>query len=216
MTLAAELDAYSATWIDRADPAALKLMQDNKALLSDLANNALTIGDSFPRLVLDDQLGRKIDLGNLADAAAIVVTFYRGNWCPYCNIELRAYQVALPEITEQGARLVAISPETPDNSLTTAEKNGLAFPVLSDAEGRLADALRIRFELSPDLVALYKTFDIDLPRQNGEGRWSLPIPATYVVEKGGRIAAAFIDPNYERRMEPGAAIAALKAFGRIR
>ena len=212
MTLAAELEAYRASSADGAEPAELKLMRDNNALLAGLVKNAAGVGDRFPRLVLGDQLGRKTDLGALSDAGPLVVNFYRGNWCPYCNIELRAYQKALPEIIELGARLVAISPETPDYSLTTTEKNSLAFPVLSDAQGQLADALRIRFELSSELVDLYKTYDIDLPTQNGEGRWSLPIPATYVVEKGGLIAAALIDADYEKRMEPAMAIAALKAL----
>ena len=212
MTLAKDLEAYRATWVDTAEPAELKLMRDNNALLVGLVKNAVGAGDPFPRFVLGDQLGRKTDLGALSDAGPLVVTFYRGNWCPYCNIELRAYQKALPEIVEQGARLVAISPETPDYSLTTAEKNGLAFPVLSDAQEQLADALRIRFELSSELIALYKTYDIDLPKQNGEGRWSLPVPATYVVAKGGLIAEAFIDADYEKRMEPAMVIAALKAL----
>lgn len=210
MRLADELDAYHASWTARADPAVLKLMADNNASLSGLARRALGQGDSFPRLSLPDQSGRPVDLAALADAAPLVVTFYRGGWCPYCNIELRAYQAAQARIEHLGARLIAVSPEKPDHSLTTAQKNALSFTVLSDGEGRLAEALGIRFELTDEIKALYRSFDIDLEAQNGDGRWSLPIPATYVVEKGGRIAAAHVDPDYRMRMEPEEAIGVLE------
>jgi peroxiredoxin len=212
MSLQSELDAYKAAWTERASTETAALIAADNASLQDLATGALKAGATFPALVLPNQTGGTTDLATLMDAGPLVVTFYRGGWCPYCNIELRAYQDALSDIAASGARLVAISPETPDNTLSTAEKNALAFDVLSDTDGRLADALGIRFMLSPAIKALYQKFGHDLPVHNGDGQWSLPMPATYVVAKGGRIALAHVDADYRTRLEPGTALAALRAL----
>ena len=212
MTLQVELDAFKATWIGRVGPVVARMMVDDNASLLPLAAKALKAGDTFPGVMLTDQLGRPIDLAELMVEGPLVVTFYRGGWCPYCNLELRAYQKALPAIERLGARLIAVSPETPDNVLTTAEKNDLAYTVLSDDRGRLADALGIRFELSAAVKDYFVKAGHDLPARNGDDRWSLPMPATYVVERGGRIALAFVDPDYRSRLEPAAAVAALRSL----
>ena len=209
MSLQAELDNFKSAWTERVGPAVAQMTAADNASLLLQAARALKAGDRFPALSLTDQLGRPVDLATLAAAGALVVTFYRGGWCPYCNLELRAYQKALPEIERLGARLIAVTPETPDNALSTSEKNDLAFSVLSDDRGRLADALGIRFELSEAVKAYFVKAGHDLPARNGDDRWSLPTPATYVVEKGGRIALAFVDPDYRNRLDPSEAIAAL-------
>lgn len=209
MPLQTELDDFKATWTGRVGPAVAEMMEADNASLLPQAAKALKAGDRFPALTLPDQLGRPVDLAALAAAGPLVVTFYRGGWCPYCNLELRAYQKALPEIEHLGARLIAVTPESPDNALTTSEKNDLAFTVVSDARGRLADALGIRFELSEAVKAYFVKAGHDLPARNGDDRWSLPMPSTYVVEKGGRIALAFVDPDYRKRLDPAEAIAAL-------
>ena len=212
MTLQTELDTFKAAWTERVGPAIAQMMADDNAGLLPQAAQALKAGDRFPSVTLTDQLGRHVDLAALTAEGPLVVTFYRGGWCPYCNLELRAYQKALPDIERLGARLIAVTPETPDNALSTAEKNDLAFTVLSDGRGRLADALGIRFELSDAVKAYFVKAGHDLPARNGDDRWSLPMPATYVVEKGGRIALASVDPDYRRRLEPTAALAALAAL----
>jgi peroxiredoxin len=212
MPLQAELDAFKATWTERVGPEVAQMMEDDNAKLRPLALRALKVGDRFPALALSDQLGRRVDLGVLVEAGPLVVTFYRGGWCPYCNLELRAYQKVLSEIERLGARLVAVTPETPDNALTTAEKNDLAFTVLSDDKARLADALGIRFELSEPVKAYLVKAGHDQPARNGDDRWSLPMPATYVVETGGTITLAHVDPDYRARLEPAKAIEALKAL----
>ena len=209
MSLQAELDNFKSAWTERVGPAVAQMTAADNASLLLQAARALKAGDRFPALSLTDQLGRPVDLATLAAAGALVVTFYRGGWCPYCNLELRAYQKALAEIERLGARLIAVTPETPDNALSTSEKNELAFSVLSDDRGRLADALGIRFELSEAVKAYFVKAGHDLPARNGDDRWSLPTPATYVVEKGGRIALAFVDPDYRNRLDPSEAIAAL-------
>ncbi len=213
MTLQSELDAFKASWLERVGPAAATLVAEDIDALAVIAAQAAKAGDRFPATTLRDQLGRDTDLGALAAEGPLVVTFYRGGWCPYCNLELRAYQKALPQIEALGARLIAVTPETPDHSLSTSEKNELSFAVLSDERGRLAEALGVSFELSPAIVGLYRKFGHDLPARNGDDRWSLPMPATFVVEKGGRIALAFVDPDYRTRLDPAEAIAALQRLG---
>ncbi|MCA3260530.1 MAG: AhpC/TSA family protein [Telmatospirillum sp.] len=209
--LATQLDGFRTAWIDRVGSAiAGTIAADIETLRgSGIVAKARTEGAAFPQLALPDQLGRPVDLGMLADERPLVIVFYRGGWCPYCNLELRAYQQKLAEIHAAGARLVAVTPETPDNALSTVEKNDLDFDVLSDVQGALADALGIRFRLSPEIEALYRKFGHDLPTHNGDGEWSLPIPATYVVERGGRIAYVHVDPDYRKRAEPAAVLAAL-------
>jgi peroxiredoxin len=209
MTLQAELDAFKATWTDRVGADVARMMADDNAALRPQAEKARKAGDRIPVLTLPDHLGRPVELAALAAEGPLVITFYRGGWCPYCNLELRAYQKQLEEITRLGGRLIAVTPETPDSALTTAEKNDIAFTVLSDEHGNLADALGIRFELSEAVKAYFVRAGHDLPARNGEDRWSLPMPATYVVEKGGRIALAFVDPDYRKRLEPSEAIAVL-------
>jgi peroxiredoxin len=215
MSLQSDLDAYKAGWTERASEQTAALITHDNASLQGLTNRALRAGAMFPTLALPNQRRGITDLAKLMDDGPLVVTFYRGGWCPYCNIELRAYQNALAAIIAHGGRLVAISPETPDNTLSTAEKNALAFDVLSDTDGRLADALGIRFTLSPAIKALYQNFGHDLPTRNGDGQWSLPMPATYVVAKGGRISLAHVDADYRVRLEPDAALAALRQLGLV-
>ena len=212
MTLQAELDAFKDAWLDRVGPEIARLVEDDNASLASLAVKAAKAGDLFPAVTLKDQTGADIDLGALYADERLVVTFYRGGWCPYCNLELRAYQQRLAEIEALGARLIAVSPETPDNTLSTAEKNDLAFTVISDAKGALAEALGVRFELSPAIRDLYIKFGHDLPLQNADDRWSLPMPATFVVDKGGRIVHAFVDPDYRKRLDLSVVIATLRAL----
>ena len=214
MSLQTELDTFRAAWEARVGAQITGLVAaDNAALAaSGRPGRAARTGSSFPSVVLPDQLGRPVDITGLAAEGPVVVTFYRGGWCPYCSLELRAWQKAMPDLNRLGARLVAVSPETPDNALDTAEKNDLAFTVLSDSFGRLADALGIRFALSPEIKALYQKFGHDLPSHNGDGAWSLPMPATFVLARGGQIVLAEVDPDYRRRMEPATALATLGAL----
>ncbi len=210
-TLQTELDTFRDAWTQRVGPdiATLVARDIEDLRQSGLLDRVARPGDSLPALTLPNATGESVDLRALAEAGPLVIVFYRGGWCPYCNLELRGYQQRLTEIEAHGATLVAVSPETPDDTLDTMQKNALAFPVLSDVAGRLADALGIRFRLSAEIEALYRRFGHDLPTRNGDGGWSLPMPATFVVAKGGIIATAFADPDYRRRLDPDAALAAL-------
>ena len=145
-----------------------------------------------------------------------MVSFYRGGWCPYGNLELRALQNTWPEIQQLGAQLVAISPQNPDESLSTAEKNELAFNVLSDAGSATAKAYGIAFDLAEEPRSIYTHFGHALPDKNGDNSWVLPIPATYVIDTNSTVVLAFVDVDNRNRLEPTEIIAALGCLGKER
>lgn len=214
MQLQTDLDAFRTAWESRVgvDTAGL-IAADIEALrATGIVGSAAKAGDPWPAAALTDARGRPFDLTALLADRPAIVTFYRGGWCPYCNLELRAYQKMLGDIGAAGAALVAISPERPDHSLSTAEKNGLAFPVLSDPGAALAGALGIRFTLTEALRPFYDLAGHALPERNGDGSWTLPLPATFVVARGGRIAAAFVEPDYRKRTDPAKALAAVRGL----
>lgn len=212
MALQSEFDAFKAQWTERVGPEAAKMMSDDIASQASMIAKASKEGEAFPALALPDQRGELLDIAAAARTQPVVVTFYRGGWCPYCSLELRAYQKILPEIQQLGARLVAVSPEAPDSTLTTTEKNELTFSVLSDINGALADALGIRYDLSAPVKAYFLKAGHDLPTRNGDGQWSLPIPATYVVGRDGRIVTAQVDPDYRKRQDPQSVLDVLRGL----
>jgi peroxiredoxin len=179
-----------------------------------VAARAVQTGDLAPDFTLPNAKGEKVTLSTLLAKAPVVLTFYRGGWCPYCNLHLRAYQKALPEIRAAGGQLVAVSPELPDKSLTTAEKNALEFEVLSDLKGEAGRAYRLFFDLSDELRQLYAASGNDLSKWNADGEWHLPMPATYVIGQDGRVKFAFVDAEYRNRAEPANLIAALRGLGK--
>lgn len=174
------------------------------------ADSALKEGDMAPDFTLPDVLNRPVTLSQLLAQGPVVVIFYRGEWCPYCNLELRAYQKALPQLHELGATLVAISPQTPDHSLSTAEKKGLAFAVLSDAGNQVARQFGVVFKLDEAGRALYTQIGADVPAYDGDNSWELPIPGTFLIDQSRRVRLAFVDPNFFHRLDPSFVIARLK------
>jgi peroxiredoxin len=143
-----------------------------------------------------------------------VVTFYRGGWCPYSNIniQLRAYQAVLPQMAGLGARLVAISPQLPEQSLSTAQADELTFYVLSDVGNQAARRFGLVYSLPEELRAALRSNNKALPGINGDESWELPVPATYVIARDGRIALASIEVDYRKRLEPGALLNALRSL----
>lgn len=178
---------------------------------SGVLGRALKVGDTAPDFELPDARGGTTSLKSLLASGPVVVTWYRGGWCPYCNIQLRAYQAILPEMEAAGAKLVAISPQTPDASLTTAEKGGLAFAVLSDSGNRVARSYGVSYKL-PDGVASLLEKGVGLSKLNGDSSMELPLAATYVIDRSGRIVYAFVDADYRNRAEPGAIVDALRSL----
>ena len=174
------------------------------------APKELQVGDQLASFELPNQLGQTISLDELQGDSNIVISFYRGGWCPYCNIELCVLQQALPEFKSHGARLIAISPQLPDESMSTAEKNELSFPVLSDAGNKVAKEFGLVFTLSEQLRPLYESFNIDLPATNGDKSFELPIPATFIIDSDGVVKGAFVNADYKQRMDLSDIINVLK------
>jgi peroxiredoxin len=175
-----------------------------------MLEQALKTGDTIPKIQLPNAAGSLINVNNiLEEGKKVVLTFYRGGWCPYCNLELRALQKVLPEIQEKGAELIAISPETPDNSLSTGEKNELSFEVLSDQDNEVAKAFHLVFQLPEYLQKTYKSFGIDLDQSQGNTKQELPIAATYIVDTDGKIIYHFLEEDYKLRADPEEILAAL-------
>jgi peroxiredoxin len=181
-------------------------------LLQDgVGKDAIGVGNIMPAFQLKDARGALVSSDELLAKGPLVVSFYRGDWCPYCNLELRALQAILPEITKHNVTLVAISPEQPDDSLSTEEKNELTFPVLSDQGLHVAKPFRITFGLPQEVIDLcLNKFDLDLRKINGVDNFDLPIPATYVVGQDSVVRYAFVDADYTTRAEPTAILQALE------
>ena len=213
-TLSAQLAAYKAGFISRVPAARVAMMEDATAKLrsSGIEASAKKAGDRAPSLSLADARGELVSLDRLLAKGPVVAIFYRGGWCPYCNLELRAWQAHLAELASLGATLVAISPQTPDNSLSTAEKNELAYPVLSDSDLIAAKGFGIAFPLPPELIDLYSTVGNNLPELNGNGQWVLPIPATFVIDSSGVIQFAHVVADYRERAEPVDVMNAVRAI----
>lgn len=204
MTLTEQLKEYASNSSKRHPGAAQDIMKKAIEELenTDILANAVKTGGIFPGFIFTNAKGEQVSLDDLLKKEKVVLTFYRGGWCPYCNIALRSLQNALPEIKAKGATLVAITPEIPDNTLTVEEKNALDFEVLTSKNNELAHSLGLEYKLPADLVALYKTFGIDLIKSQGNEANELPIAATYVIEQDKTISYHFLAEDYKLRADP--------------
>jgi peroxiredoxin len=214
MSLKAELDAFRAQFMTKAPLEIRDAMARADQQLSDsgILNRAMKAGDRVSDFTLPDARGGSLRFSSLLEKGPVVLTFYRGGWCPYCNLALKALQRTLPEFTALGASLVAISPQTPDESLSTAEKNELAFPVLTDTNSRIAKTFGIAFDLAEELRPIYSRFGHALPDKNGDDSWVLPVPATFVIDRDGIVALAFVDVDYRNRLEPAEIVTVLQSL----
>jgi peroxiredoxin len=217
MSLQARLDAFKADFEAGKPPysvprSVIETMRRATAELiaSGAASRALGAGDTAPSFVLNDADGNPVDASALLRQGPLVVSFYRGVWCPYCNLELQALQEALPAFRALGAQLVAISPQNTVNSRKSIRTHGLDFPILSDPGNETAAAFGLRFALPPDLVDLYKSLKNDLPAFNGDTSWTLPMPGRFVVGQDGVIRYAEVNPDYTHRPEPADMLAVLR------
>ena len=194
-------------------PEAIKQIMSNaidELSASQLLRKALKTGDMFPSFNLPNAKGEVVSSESLLENGPLIVAFYRGGWCPYCNIELQALQNALPAFKVKGAQLVAISPESPDNSLSTTEKNNLDFEVLSDKNNNFAKSIDLAYQLPKDLVSLYaEKFKIDLNQNQNNTNNELPVSGTYVIAKTGEIKYHFLKEDYKLRADPEAILEAL-------
>ncbi len=168
-----------------------------------ISKNALKVGAQVHPFVLPNALNNEVSLKDeLEKNDFVVLNFYRGGWCPYCNLELKEFQGILGELNELNSSLIAISPQTPDASLSTQEKNELSFEVLSDEKNVIAKEFGLVFSLADELKPIYESFKINLPTSNDDDSYEIPMPATYVLDKKGVVIFAFIDEDYTKRCEP--------------
>ncbi len=205
MSLKEQLAQYRAGWRKRVPADRQAIMERHIEQLRNgvIARTMLKVGDHAPPIVLRNATGEIVDIGELRKKGPVIVTFYRGGWCPYCNLELKAFQEVLPEINAAGASLAAISPEKPDDTLSTAEKNALAFVVLSDVGHKIGRAFGLVYQFTDELRSAYREFGLDIPAHNGApDEWALPISATYVIDRDGTIIYAYTDVDYRDRADP--------------
>ncbi len=179
-----------------------KMMMGKIVTPQDAAKVALNVGATMPEFTLSDSTGKSVASSDLLKQGNLVVVFYRGAWCPFCNKYLHSLQGSLPQIKASGANLVAISVENPDTSMAVAKKNDVQFTVLSDPKLETARKFGIVYELPKETNEKYIGYGIDLVKANGTEKPELPLSATYVVDSKGKILYAFLEPDYTKRAEP--------------
>ncbi|KJD44619.1 peroxiredoxin-like family protein [Paenibacillus terrae] len=172
----------------------------------------LGIGTRAPDFSLPDYTGRTITLSEETAKGPVVLIFYRGHWCPFCNLELQAYQRYMNDITSLHAQLIAVSPQTPEHSMSMQQKNELSFHVLSDLHNQTAEKYNLKFKLPEFAHEIYRSLDISLDTFNGDSAWELPVPATYVIDSEGIIRAEFADADYKKRMQPADVLQVLRSL----
>lgn len=208
--------AFTAGMAKHAPPEVLASVSAEIKKLADagIAARALRVGQKAPDFSLPDSHGKTVTLSSLLAKGPAVVTFYRGGWCPFCDLQLRSYQGVLSQIHDRGAELVAISPQTPDYVLSDAEKKALTFPVLSDKGNHAARAYGLVFALNDALKGLQTGFGNPIPKFNGDESWELPMPGTFVLDREGIVRLAHVDPDWMVRLEPAAILEALRGAGK--
>ena len=170
----------------------------------------LAVGEHAPEGTLRDPNSNTVQVADLyADQPAVLI-FYRGGWCPFCNRDLQDWQDALPEFNDAGARVVAVSMESAENALETANNNELDYDVFVDETGDVVRAFRLGFQLDQDTQTRYKGYGIDLATHNTNGAWELPAPAVYVIDRHGIIRYASADWDYSKRAGYADALAAVR------
>lgn len=177
---------------------------------SGIEETCLRRGERAPDFSLSAAGGGTVSLQALLRAGPAVVVFYRGGWCPYCDLALRALDAIVEPLRAFGASMVAIAPQRIEEQRETRDKHGLGYPLLADAGNRVARLFRLAYPMPDRLVALYRSLGIDLAATNASTGWELPLPATYVVARDGIVADAFVDLDYTRRAEPAAILAAAR------
>jgi peroxiredoxin len=181
-----------------------KAMKDH--ISSFKPENAIQIGDQFPSFTLPNAVGENVSSADLLGKGPMLISFYRGEWCPFCNLEVAALQARLGDFQAKGVTLVAVSPELPNGNLTMTEKHALQFPVLSDKGNTLARKLGIVFKQPDSLRPIFDKFGHDLVGRNGDDSFEVPVPATFLVDRKGVVKNSFVDPNYIKRLEPSTAL----------
>ena len=213
MSLKAQIDAYNVQKEAKlpADVLALMDTTNEELIAQHIKDNALQIGAKVENFSLVNHNGESIELNDLLNKGPVIVSFYRGGWCPYCNIELKALNDYLAQFKTQSAQLIAISPQLPDETLSNKQTNEQDFDVRSDVSNTVAEQFGLLFTLDERIQALYTQFGIDFEHYYGDKSFKLPLPATYVINQEGVITYAFLNEDYTLRAEPIDIMAALES-----
>jgi peroxiredoxin len=214
MNLTKEMQDYKDNMRANAPKEILDTMANSaeKLIKEEIGKNALKVGDKIPAFTLGNASGESINIYDCLAQGPLIINFYRGAWCPYCNLELIAYREILPEIKELGANLVAISPELPDSSFSLIEKHELEFELLSDLDNVVAKEFGLVFKLDKNLLHLYNKRGFAIEAAHGNDKGELPLPATYVIDRDGKIIMSYVNTDYTKRLEPKETLAALSAI----
>ena len=195
----------------KANETTKKIYQEglNAVTESDIIKSAKNVGDAAPNFILKNALGKEVSLQDYLQKGPVVLVWYRGGWCPYCNINLHYLQEGLANIKAQGANLVALTPELPDQSISTTEKHHLEFEILSDIGNKVAKEYGVVYKLTDEVAKIYNE-KFNLNQHNGDTSDELPLAATYIINTEGEIEYAFLDADYRNRAEPSEITAFLK------
>jgi len=212
MSLTQDIQSFQDNFIPTIPESTLnKLMSELQVLIdSGIAEKAIHSNDRFPGFILPDSNNEARSLSDYLTRGPLVISFYRGAWCPYCNLEINALQSRLSDIVAYGGQLIAISPQVPDKSVDQINHSQLNFDVLSDIGNKLAKQCGLVFTLPESLRPIYDAWEIDIPGHNGDSSFELPIPATYIIDSNGDVRYAHIDMDYTKRLEPDIIIEQLK------
>jgi len=212
LTIREQSKQLQATSAAQLPPDVVEVFSRNSQQLRErgIPSGTVKVGDTLASFTLCNAMGTPVTLDDLVSAGPAVLVFYRGGWCPYCNLALRTYQrELLPQLGAWHATLAAISPQTPDKSLSTAEKAGLVFEVLSDPGSRLARRIGIAFEQAEEVLAAQRKLGLDLAQVNEEGSTELPMPTVLIVDPDRIVRFVDVHPDYTTRTEVGDIIGAL-------
>lgn len=186
------------------------MAQAGERLASSMPSPGVAVGQLAPDFTLTDAFGEKINLRQTLKKGPVILVFYRGAWCPFCNLHLHTLKQSLPDFKKYQAQLITITPQKPDKSAAQIKKTDLPFTVLSDLDSQVMKDYGLYFELESQLVSIYKRVGLDVEAFNGKGRTVLPVPGTFVIDQQGIVQAMQADTDYKKRMEPDAIIQALK------
>ncbi len=177
---------------------------------SGVSDRALEVGDRAPDFNLPSCRGQHVRLSDRIAQGPVVLSFYRGSWCPFCTLEMKALRETVSTVEDLGATVLALSPQSLEGTCKMAEEQNIPFDLLSDEGNDVARQFGIVFHLQDEIQSIYKELGIDFPLVNGDDSFDLPVPATYLIDTAGTIRLAFVDPDYTRRLDPSEIITILR------
>ena len=219
-TASYEYELKQQEFIEKMKTVGAKLTEADRAIMKaaharvveELKTPGLKLGQKAPDFTLNNAFGKSVKLSDMLKKGPVVLVFYRGGWCPYCNLHLKVLQESLPEFKKHGANLLTVTPQKPDKTLQQFKENTESFEVLSDLSYDVMKEYNLYFEVPDEIKEVYKKIPIDIESYNGEGRMGLPVPASFVLDQQGTIRAMHADTSYWKRMEPKDIIEALVAI----